>query len=604
MAKISFEALRPYKSFTVFEAQDKLEPVFIRKLLTESRFIIKQAARRLKGKTGSFSIATFESGKSDESVAAMSYKLELPVAWFLGPDGPRDKVNHLIVLLANGRLLALCTSDKGLGKRFTSATSKGGYRAWSSLSPVSAGSLNALLSERPIRTLWLSGLHRSVSVKADNKVLGGRDLRDGLDPLGDQTYHFTSARSGGYAQTIGAEMVGVSPHQAKVWIGPAHDWQEFIQHTQRTLELVAHSKKQKAPIPIIANEMDSLDEVNNAFDVGLLPPEQLVETDPETSRLVEQWWLSGTWSIVDTDGANFSLEVSQQRNKIGIIKVTFAPSRNEWDPIVEVSSVEPEFREKLDEFAELCRQRDLFKVYYESQHTYSDGSFFQPRVHDMPFRDFSFDPFRHIEIDREKPYRNPQKKEGEDPGRTGRTDDQSLFTWVWRKFNKGWLWCDDGAGEVADFINLDTVRDKGSVLRLIHVKAAGSAKSMRKVAVAPFEVVCSQALKNLRYLERTVLADALRPKLEAAKIRRAWKNGKSLPNNQWFKLPQMIANAPYSELSREVIIVQPHVTRDMLNSRDERDILRIRQLHALLNSIKADVNRLGANFVVFVPKDR
>jgi hypothetical protein len=604
MAKISSETLRPYKSFTVFEAQNKLEPDHIRKVLRESRSIIKQAARRVKGKTGSFSAATFETGKADESVAAMSYRLELPVAWFLGPDAPHDKVNHLIVLLAKGKLLALCTSDKGLGRRFTSATSKGTYRAWSSLRPVSAGLLNALLSQRPIRTLWLSGLHRSVSVKADNKVLGGQDLRDALDPLGDQTYHFTSARSGGYAERIGAEMVGVSPHQAKVWIGPAHDWQEFIQHTQRTLDLVAHSKKDKAPIPIIAGEIDSLDEVKDAFDVGLLPPEQLAETDPETSRAVEQWWQSGSWSVVDTDGANFSLQISEQRNKVGIIKVRFAQLRDEWGPIVEVSSVEPKFREKLDEFVELCRQRDLLKVYYESQHTYSDGSFFQPRFRDMPFRDFSFDPFKRIDIDREKPYRDPQREEGEDPGRTGRTDDRSLFTWVWRKFNKGWLWCDDGAGEVADFIHLDTVKGKGPVLRLIHVKAAGSAKSARKIAVAPYEVVCSQALKNLRYLERTVLIDALRPKLETASIQRAWKNGNSLPNKLWFNLPGEIANTPYSELSREVVIVQPHVTRDMINSKDERDILRIRQLHALLNSVKADVNRLGANFVVFVPKAR
>jgi hypothetical protein len=49
-------------------------------------------------------------------------------------------------------------------------------------------------------------------------------------------------------------------------------------------------------------------------------------------------------------------------------------------------------------------------------------------------------------------------------------DDDSLFAWVVKRFGDGWLVCDDGPGEVADFLHIAN----DGTLTIIHVKAAGN----------------------------------------------------------------------------------------------------------------------------------
>jgi hypothetical protein len=88
----------------------------------------------------------------------------------------------------------------------------------------------------------------------------------------------------------------------------------------------------------------------------------------------------------------------------------------------------------------------------------------------------------------------------------------------------GWLICDDGSMESADFIHFaDTVTPPR--LSLIHVKGSGSATADRGISVSDYEVVVGQAVKNLRYLDRTNIAEKLG--FEAGKkiASAAWRNG-------------------------------------------------------------------------------
>lgn len=63
------------------------------------------------------------------------------------------------------------------------------------IEPVSAAMLDAaFIGEETSRTSLL-GLHRRSPGKADRKTLSGLDLRYALDPVGDQTYAFTSGRA-------------------------------------------------------------------------------------------------------------------------------------------------------------------------------------------------------------------------------------------------------------------------------------------------------------------------------------------------------------------------------------------------------------------------
>jgi hypothetical protein len=81
-----------------------------------------------------------------------------------------------------------------------------------------------------------------------------------------------------------------------------------------------------------------------------------------------------------------------------------------------------------------------------------------------------------------------------------------LFAWVVNRFADGWLTCDDGSGEVADFVHVSI----DGVLTLVHVKGAKSNSKKRGIAVNAYEVVAAQAAKNLRYVQGPQLLDRLK----------------------------------------------------------------------------------------------
>lgn len=85
--------------------------------------------------------------------------------------------------------------------------------------------------------------------------------------------------------------------------------------------------------------------------------------------------------------------------------------------------------------------------------------------------------------------------------------DTSLFAWVVDQCRSGWLLCDDGNGEVADFLHLTG----GGQLTAIHVKASGSTSTGRQISLVPFEQPVSQATKNKGLMEREPLGAAGRP---------------------------------------------------------------------------------------------
>src|SRR5207244_1030311 len=175
--------------------------------------------------------------------------------------------------------------------------------------------------------------------------------------------------------------------------------------------------------------------------------------------------------------------------------------------------------------------------------TYGDGQVFKVRTRAVPFHALTPCDFSGFDITLEKPHRIGQLRDS-DLRRIGETGETSLFSWVWKRYKQGWLWCDDGSGEIADFIHLDSAR---TTLSLIHVKAAHSSSPGRGISVSAYEVVCAQALKNLRYTERAHLEEPLKEKLKAeARVARGWRNGKDLTlGSQAFW--SAVASVPYSK---------------------------------------------------------
>ncbi|MBB2506311.1 hypothetical protein [Amycolatopsis echigonensis] len=95
---------------------------------------------------------------------------------------------------------------------------------------------------------------------------------------------------------------------------------------------------------------------------------------------------------------------------------------------------------------------ELLSVYYESGHVYSGGRICKRKSRVVPFQNWRFMDFQNTKVDQEKPFGLLSSTEIHH--RIGADGDNSLFHWVSRHYNDGWLICDDGAGEIADFLHI------------------------------------------------------------------------------------------------------------------------------------------------------
>jgi len=135
----------------------------------------------------------------------------------------------------------------------------------------------------------------------------------------------------------------------------------------------------------------------------------------------------------------------------------------------------------------------------------------------------------------------------------GDDGDRSLFAWVVERCATGWLVCDDGAGEVADFLHL-----VDGTLTAIHVKGAHNASPDRHVAATAFQEVVAQAVKSLRLLGTDSLVD----RFSIPRIARpaAWLEGTRVADLSGF-VTELKARTARNKT--RVLIVQPHLLRSV-----------------------------------------
>ena len=118
-----------------------------------------------------------------------------------------------------------------------------------------------------------------------------------------------------------------------------------------------------------------------------------------------------------------------------------------------------------------------------------------------------------------------------------------------------------------------------------------------------YEVVVGQAIKNIRYLDRTNIADKLRQGSGNQIASAVWFDGERQPDREG-----MIAalEAVGSNYSKTVIVFQPRVLQSKLSvvrqnitdGEDNDTARRLKQLDALLLAARAECNGLGAAFYV------
>jgi hypothetical protein len=593
------DQLRPYLSILLAEVDDDDTDVTI-----NSQYLLKRLRRLLGIRSQSGSRRIRSQGEAD-GAAFVHYTQTTGVPWTTL--SLTNAHQQLALVLVHGRWVAIATTENVSAKIQKAIREKRKRtRPLGNLKLITPGHLKAAFMRGRARTLWLRGMHRPTSFKADTKVLGGSDLEPALDPLADQTYRFTAARAEPGDAAI-ADVMGVAVDQSRVWVGPSEDWDAFRDVVVAILERLDASVGVTAhPLPALASTVADLDDLSGAYDIAITPPELLTVgplLDPaEAADLaaLEEIAFATTFSITATNGAALQAQVARSGQRLGEVEIGFAKAGEEIETSV-LGTAEAGREADFEQIRELLHKPEGITVYYDSGHAIQHRRAYSVSHRDLPFSSWSWVDFGSSSwaVEREKPAGGIAK--------TGTATDTSLFDWVFAEWPqgagvagaRGWLACDDRPGETADFLHID---ESGAIptLTLIHVKGAHSASDQRQISVVPYETVCAQAIKNLRHLDQVLAREEmLSGTIPAAIGMAAWRDGSQITRNDFLdRLDQLGTN-----MRRRVVIAQPHVRKSLLEDvraqgAGHPQLPRLRRLDALLLETASACQSAGAAFLV------
>lgn len=594
--------LRPYQSYHVFKdpsVRDKDRVNLLDRILDDAITLTKLDSDETVVDNHRSSPNRVPEAPTGLLICWHTYVKERSVAWANIDAGIRDRVNHIVIVAAASNHLSITTSDKALAGRIDRLKSGStDAPALSKLVRASHDALESALVSGNARILWMSGIHRDRAIRPNAKVLMGSNLNAALDPLSDQTFHYTSVRTDGPG-TFGSAAPGVSPRKARVWLTSSQKLEDFTTRTQVLLKAIDSSSAKSAPFPILARPVTDINDVKNAFDFALLPSEgdQAYSEDKGTDYDLAnnvKWSLkgnpksSGVVLAARHEGIDYKVNISFSASSgATVTRILPLPATVEHEDLHE------EIQASLRLF-----DSDFLKVYFDSGHTYSSGSMFLVATRPVPFV-CQTDKFTNTVITLEKPQKNVGNKTALALDAIGLPGDQSLFSWLFRRQKRGWLWCDDGSGEIADFIH---IADDDTVT-LFHLKGAQSLTG--NVSVGAYEVVCAQALKNLKMLEQEDMVDVLAKRMKAAPAHsRCWHNGRRAKDEKAFL--KRVQDVRYATLTPRVVVVQPHVSYSRLPkteaelAKGTQTVHRAKQFHTMLNGFAATFRNLGITFEVIV----
>ena len=453
------------------------------------------------------------------------------------------------------------------------------------LHKLSVGHLtSAFLQNGPLKAMWLAGTHRSVQVKPDSKILSGADLEHALDPLGDSTY---------LAAAVRGASIGVSLNSSGVWTKAYASPADLMAAINQLLDTISAAVGTSAVLPVLANELLSFAGVGQIFDFEVGPLE--LSASIARRRTVESLLEHTAFEVLPPNAASaaqpggFNLRITRRPAAASgtpapSVSVTVHPAfSSAASPTLRfvvsgtpAAIADPHLREAVNL---LSRTPALFRVFYDSGHTVSAGHLSLAIVRDRPFAHWIWGDFgvaggapQAFRVDKEKPTGNDLALLWSLPA------EDSLFSWfLWAVADPvqagklqltpltvvgdTWLFCDDDSGEVADFVYVHAPATGQPLICLVHIKGARSDSLAREMVAGPYEVVCGQAVKNIRFIDAGTLLrriqhrvlDPARPLWNAPNAMGAAPAG----NRTTFVA---LLTALGTNVDYRVIVVQPHVT--------------------------------------------
>lgn len=592
---INFPDLRPFKS-AVFAYQSAGETPPIQGILGDLSKLLKVTA------TGPRRQRSRQYEEIDEDAwGLLHYSRREPAPWTMPDVGDaNDITNYLAAVVRRGPWVAITLTE---GSRRATLMKALTARRIQGLARVPPSVMKSAFVAGKARTLWLKGTHRRDTVKADNKVLIGQDLKDALDPIGDQTYRYTAIRCEAPGAPLG-EVIGVAVDQGRLWASTSETWDDYRLAMLTALDTLANATPHAAELlPILALSGADLTGVENAFDLGITPPELLTigpTDDPSvlaSLERLEELAYNTAFDVIGQPGSTaLKARVTRGSTHLGDITLQIAVEDERVEAIATQALAAPGQNESFEAVKRCCETPDMLTIYYESGHSILDGQVCAVRHRDVSFDGFRFADLMGYSVDREKP---------STPAAIG--TDGSLFCWTLNQWptgaglagSRGWLLCDDRPGETCDFVHLDLSDPVlPPLLTLIHVKSANSASAQRQISVVAYETVTGQAIKNLRHLDAGLLAEGVGGAVPASANPPVWLDG--TPNT--LASFRAAIQGLGTNVRRRVVILQPHITRTALTTARQAtagaDLARRRQLETLLVAARASAQSMNAELLV------
>lgn len=513
-----------------------------------------------------------------------------------------DVTNELIIAMRRDRLVAIHT-DGATKRRLLKWLDRAPKPPFRRLPPdILQGTFKG-----DAKALWLRGVHRRRATKADSKTITGPRLQDVMDPFDNATFAMSAVKIDFDPQVDGAVLrgkLGTAPRTSSIWLKSMTDFPTFIATAVETLVWLDKALAQEKPpdnlFPELATEINDLTVVSDAYEVLVAEPDEVRGQPDADDELVERAELLSEASLTvrgKPDSPKFAMDVGFHGCVSGTLSIKPVQVSNGFKLDVRYAS-EPTNEPVARQIRDAIGNGEPLSVYYTSGHTFTAGKISRQNIAKIPFSNFEFVDFMDCDITIEKPQIKGDQAIHDAIGLPG---DKSLFGWVAQRFSDGWLICDDGAGEIADFLHLSS---KG-LLSTIHVKGADSRSAGRSIAVGPYEVVTSQASKNIRTLSTEYLCERLRHQ----RIERpaCWYLGARVADREEFI---ELLEARVATDKSHVVIVQPHLCqaayerarRNAEASTPTVESRRLALLDNLLNTTRRTVRGVWDDLIVMVSR--
>lgn len=537
-------------------------------------------------------------------VSFTPYIIEKAPSWLINHEA-KDTEHHVFISFSHKKYVAFYFSEKGLKDDIRDLLAT---PMLPEIIPVPISVLNAVfIDEDRVKMLWLTGIHGRNNFKADTKVISGESVTDTLDPLLDQSFMMSAVRTE-MKQSDTGTTIGLNPFRSSIWRGSCNTWNNFENRVFQILNaLHANNSNIDSAISILSYPIPDCNDLSNPYDFSLIDYEFFPEEEGQRrkellKKLQNNYRAELTHSLYASD---VSLDIFFQGTKIGNVTVT---------PLIEDYKVKFQIKQPIliagpaknfDDYLKVFNYPEVIKCWFESGHALVNGMVFKTGYRDVVYNKFIWADFSTYNILKEKPGANPNKPELDKIGK-----EKSLFCWVkncwhgeWldgKTFNtsfspKGWLLCDDGAGEKADFIHY--IQFQGvHLISLIHVKAAKSDSPHRKISVGAHDIVLNQGVKNLRSCERKNLSVDLEQRLKGSSNKKCWHDGLDKNPESFVNIIKNLTGQQ-SSIKTRVIIIQPHTTQKYYNNVSNNNVKR--QLDVLLVSAESAIQSSGSEFHIF-----